>query len=316
MSDQIETSYVKAYKAGFEHEFQQKMSRLRPYVRQEPFTSAEFQFFDRLGVADDVNEVLTRYGDTPLNEVSHDRRRVAMRDWDWAKLVDRKDLYRVLTDPSTEYTQAAVMSFNRKMDDVLIGAFDGDVYTGKEGNTTVSFVSEVADSVATGNGTTTEGTVISDTYDGLSAAAAKNLTIEKLLAAKESLLSNEYLDDGEELYIVVTANQLFTMLQREDVKSADYNTVKALAAGQLNDAWGFKFIRCERLPKSGDVRSCFAFTRKSMLLSVAKELTIDVGPRRDKRNIPQIYINMSFNATRMWGEQVVKILCDETKAAD
>ena len=46
---------------------------------------------------------------------------------------------------------------------------------------------------------------------------------------------------------------------------------------------------------------------------MAEDITVDVGPRRDKRNSVQVYVAADFGATRMWEEAVVEVLCDETK---
>ena len=74
---------------------------------------------------------------------------------------------------------------------------------------------------------------------------------------------------------------------------------------------GFKFIRTNRLAVSGTVRDCICWEKQGMLLAVNSELEVDVGPRRDKRNSLQIYVQGHFGATRMWEEKVIKIQCDE-----
>jgi hypothetical protein len=74
MSFQIDTALVQSYKRNIEIKFQQRVSRLRPFVRVES-QNAEFDFYDRIGPTD-AAEVLTRHGDTPLMSTPHDRRRV------------------------------------------------------------------------------------------------------------------------------------------------------------------------------------------------------------------------------------------------
>lgn len=309
----IEEHYIQLYREGLEMAFQQKDSRLRPYVMTTSH-NGEFEYFDRLGVADDVNEIVSRYGDTPMNDVPHDRRRIGMRDFDWAKLVDKKDLIRVLTDPTSPYTQAAVMSFNRKIDDVIIENIFGTAQLGKTGSRTISFVGETSDQVAVGNNETTEGITVSDTYKGPGVTpAATNLTIAKLRAVKRQMMADEVIDQEDVLNVFMSANQFDALLREEKIISADYNVRRRLEQGAITDWGGFRFIHTERLPKSGDIRSCVVSLPKGLLFAEATGLEIDVGPRRDKRNIPQIYIKKSFNATRMWGECVARVLCDETK---
>ena len=115
----IETSYKNMFKEGFEQAFQQSNSRLRPYVEVESQAS-EFDYYDRVGLADDMSEDTQRYGDNPVNEIPHDRRRIGLRDFELGKPIDEKDLIRVVSDPTNAYTTAMVASAHRKVDDLII----------------------------------------------------------------------------------------------------------------------------------------------------------------------------------------------------
>ena len=137
MSNQITTAFVNQYRANVDWLLQQKGSVLRPYLRNET-QNAEFQFYDRIGPTAAV-EVLTRHADTPLIETPHDRRRVHLRDFDWADLIDRKDRIRLLIDPTSPYAQNAAFALGRSMDDVIIENFFGTAYTGKTGATSTTF---------------------------------------------------------------------------------------------------------------------------------------------------------------------------------
>jgi hypothetical protein len=297
MSIQIDTALVQAYKSNIEIQFQQKGSRLRPLIRQET-QHAEFDFYDRIGPTDAV-EVKTRHGDTPLISTPHDRRRVSLRDFDWADLIDKKDKLRMLADPTSPYVQNAVYALGRKMDDVIIEAAFGTAYIGKTGSTTQAFAS---------------ASEIAVSYVESGAAANSNLTIGKLRRARYLLDKEEAAnkEDGASLYIVVDPSQLQSMLQRTEVTSSDYNTVKALVQGELDTYMGFKFIKSNRLPKTGNIREVLAFESQGLLVASGAEVTVDVGPRRDKRNSVQVYACGTFGASRMWEEKVLRIKCDET----
>jgi hypothetical protein len=296
MSFQVDTALVQTYKSNIEIQFQQKGSRLRPYVRVES-QNAEFDFYDRIGAVDAV-ENTGRHQDTPLVSTPHDRRRVHLRDFDWADLVDKKDKLRMLADPTSSYTQNAVWALGRRMDDCIIESAFGIAYTGKTGTTAVQFDAANQDVAAN--------------YVESGGPVASNLTIGKLRRARFLLTRKDQLDDDMEmLYMAVTASQIDALLRTTEVTSADYNTVKALAAGAIDTFMGFKFIRLERLPKTGNDRSCLAWSTGGLLLAVADEVNVDVGPRRDKRNSTQIYVCGSYNASRMWEEKVVRVFCTE-----
>jgi hypothetical protein len=295
MSFQIDKAFVQTYKSNIEVQFQQMGSRLRPLVRQES-QNAEFDFYDRIGPTDAV-EILNRHSDTPLVETTHDRRRVSLRDYDWADLIDRQDKLKMLADPTSPYTVNAAYALGRKVDQVIIDAAFGTAYTGKTGSSTVAF---------------NANQTIANTYVETGSATASNLTIGKLRRARFLFDSNEAAMDGEPLYAVVTASQIQSLLKTTEITSADYNTVKALVNGELNTFMGFNFVRTELLPKAGNIRDCLFFAQQGLCLAVAQDINVDVGPRRDKRNSVQIYVSASFGASRMWEEKVLKVQCDET----
>lgn len=296
MSFQVDTALVQAYRANIDLKFQQMGSRLRACVRNES-QAAEYEFYDRIGPVDAV-EVTSRHADTPLISTPHDRRRVGLRDFDWADLIDNKDKIRMLADPTSSYVTNAVMSMGRAMDDVILQAAVGTAYTGKTGSTSTTFAtaSEIAvDYVESGS------------------AANSNLTIGKLRRARYLLDKAEATTEGQyDLYLVVDPSQIQSLLRTTEVTNSDYNTIKALVAGEIDTYMGFKFIKSNRLTVASSIRSCIAFERQGLLLATGMEIKVDVGPRRDKRNSVQVYVCGSFGATRMWEEKVLRIKCDET----
>lgn len=298
MSHQVETSLVNTYKSNIEIQFQQKGSRLRDTVMNGS-QKAEFDFYDRIGPTD-VVENTSRHSDTPLIQTTHDRRRLGLKDYDWADMIDKKDKIRMLADPTSPYTMNAVYAFGRQMDRTIITAATAVAYTGKTGTTQVAHpaASQVAvDYVETG------------------AATNSNLTIGKLRYIRFLLTSTEVVSEEDEELItaVVTASQIQSLLRTTEVTSADYNTVKALVAGNVDTFMGFKFKRTQLLPKSGNNRTNLFYPKSAIQLAWGEDVTVDVGPRRDKRNSTQVYVCMSLGASRMWEEKVISVLCDETK---
>jgi hypothetical protein len=209
------------------------------------------------------------------------------------------DKVKMLADPTSSYTQNAAYALGRKVDATIIDAAFGTAYTGKTGSSTTTF--------------SANQTVASD-YVESGGATASNLSIAKLRRARFLLDSTEAAMDGEPLYAVVTASQIQSLLSSTQVTSSDFNSVKALVAGEVDTFMGFKFIRTELLPKAGNVRSTLFFAQQGLCLATAQDITVDVGPRRDKRNSVQVYVSASFGASRMWEEKVLKVNCDESAA--
>lgn len=295
MSFQVDAAYVQQYRNNVSMLVQQKGSRLRPFVRVEPQNS-EFEFYDRIGATEAV-EITGRHQDTPLVSTPHDRRRVSLRDYDWADLIDRQDKLKMLIDPTSAYAMNAVFAMGRKMDDAIIGAAFDTAYSGKTGQTSVSFPA---------------GNQVAVNYVESGSAANGNLTIGKIRRAKEIL--DAYDNDPDEARIMTcTANSLHSLLRNIEITSQDYNVVKALVEGKVDTFMGFKFVRTQRLLTDGSgYRRHIAWVQSKLLLAVSQDPMVDVGPRRDKRNSMQVYVTMGIGATRMEEEGVVEIKVDET----
>lgn len=295
MSFQVDAAYVNQYRNNVSMLVQQKGSRLRPFVRVEPQNS-EFEFYDRIGATDAV-EITGRHQDTPLVSTPHDRRRVSLRDYDWADLIDRQDKLKMLIDPTSAYAMNAVFAMGRKMDDAIIGAAFDSAYSGKTGQTTVSFPA---------------GNQVAVNYVESGSAANGNLTIGKIRRAKEIL--DAYDNDPDEARIMTcTANSLHSLLRNIEITSQDYNVVKALVEGKVDTFMGFQFVRTQRLlTDASGYRRHIAWVQSKLLLAVSQDPMVDVGPRRDKRNSMQVYVTMGIGATRMEEEGVVEIKVDET----
>jgi hypothetical protein len=184
-----------------------------------------------------------RHADTPLISTPHVRRRVAPTPFDWADLIDNFDRPTLITDPTSKYAVNAVAAMNRAIDDEIIAAALAVAYGGRDGTTTYAFPTSTHQIVH----------------------GSASLTIAKLLSAKEILDSYEN-DPDEPRFLALNAKQVTALLNTTEIKSADYNTVKALAAGQIDSFLGFKFIRTERLLKVSTTRSCLAWSQSSILL--------------------------------------------------
>lgn len=327
----IETSFKNRFREGFDQSFQQMRTLLRGAVMNGRQAS-EFDFMDRLGLADEMNEVTARFGDTPANDVPHERRRIGLRDFDWGKGVDDKDLIRVVSDPTNDYTQAAVFTANRKVDDIIIEAITADAFTGKAGGTTVTFVDTNAQKITVGavsnenNQVTTSGdfVVTAGNVEGIDIATDyapgggidSNITIEKMIAVRETMLRLEAIQPGDVLTWVLHPNQQSALLRLTELTSIDFNSTKVLVNGMVSSFMGFQFIYSNRIPLvSGTThRETYVLGPKAIQLNFSKDTDVDIFRRPDKKNIPWILIKLGLGATRMWGEHAARVRCDETVA--
>jgi hypothetical protein len=290
MSSEITTAFVQQYSANVQMLAQQMGSRLREAVDVESVTGKN-SYFDQVGVtAAQIRS--SRHADTPQIDTPHSRRRVSLADYEWADLIDDQDKVRMLIDPTSSYAKAAAAAMGRSMDDVIITALGGTAYTGETGSTSTALPS-------------TQKFATSNQSDGL--------TIAKLLDAKKKLDLKD-VDPSLKRYVVCGATQISDLLATTEVKNSDYNTVKALAMGQVDSFLGFKFIMSNRLnfdATNTDDRLVFAFTEDAVKLGIGKDITARISERDDKSYATQVYYCMSIGATRMEEEKVVQIPCNE-----
>jgi len=290
MSINITTAFVEQYSSNVTMLSQQMGSKLRGAVDVET-VKGKNAFFDQIGsVAAQVRS--TRHGSTPQLDTPHSRRRVSLSDYEWADLIDDLDKVRMLIDPTSAYARAAAAAMGRSMDDVIISALGGSSDTGPAGGTPVPLPS--AQKVST-----------ADQADGL--------TISKLLSAKY-ILDAADVDPSIKRYIVVGPKQIQDLLNTTEVKSSDFNTVKALAQGDINSFMGFEFITSTRLAfdaTNTDDRLCYAFTADAIKLAIGSDVKARIDERNDKSYATQVYYSMAIGATRMEEAKVVQIPCDE-----
>lgn len=296
MASTIDTAFVNSYHGLLEHQFQQRGSRLRGTVRNVTQNS-EYDYWDRLGTST-AHEMTTRHADTTYDDEGITRRRNQVTGYNTAKLFDNQDKLRMIIDPTSGFAESQAMALGRKMDSIIITAASGSAYSGKTGATTVSYDTDFR---------------IAVDYVESGAAANSNLTIGKLRRARYLLDSNEAVMDGEALTICVTASQVQSLLRSTEVTSSDYNTVKALVAGEINTFLGMNFVRTELLTKSGNNRTCLVYPSSAILLGVGQDIVTRINEMPNKQYSVQVYSEATFGATRLWEEKVIEILCDETK---
>ena len=290
MSTQITTSFVEQYSSNVTMLSQQMGSKLRGAVDVENVRGTN-AFFDQIG-ATTASVRSSRHGNTPQVNTPHARRRVSLADYEWADLIDDQDKVRMLVDPTSSYAKAAAAAMNRAIDDVIITAFDAAAATGVAGGTSTALPS--SSKFSTANQT-----------DGM--------TIAKLRQAK-FFFDNGSVDPSLKRFVVCGPKQIQDLLATTEVTSADFNTVRALAAGDISSFLGFDFIMSTRLSLDStntDDRKCFAFTEDAIKLAIGKDVSAKITERADKSYATQVYYCMSLGATRMEEEKVFLLPCDE-----
>ena len=294
MSQQIDANFVQAYSNTFYETGQQMSARFAPFVMLAGGIVGASKSMERVGKVD-AYDITSRHADTRYVETPHSRRWLDLTDKGAAELVDEMDEIRLLADPKSKYPKIMVQALNRAKDDVIYAAIRGTARTG--GGTQVL---PSAQKIAEG------GT---------------GLTLAKLLTAKELLDAAEIeADEGQDMtgqgptpsrVIACSSKQLTNLYGTTEIKNIDYNSVKALAEGQINTFLGFRFIRSERLAKSGTTRYAVAWCKPAVALGIGKDIVTSIDTLPTKNYSVQVYARMSIGAVRLEDEGVVEIGCFE-----
>lgn len=289
MSFQVTTAFVQQYTTNVQLLLQQRGSKLREACTAGSYTGKAAKAIEQVGPVT-AQKRTTRHADTPLISTPHGARWVFPTDFEWADLIDDQDKLRMLIDPTSPYALNGAYALGRSMDDLIIEAALGTAKTGENGSTDTPFA------------TATQTIVV----------GASRMTVAKLRTAKRILMQNDVDFANDPAYIAVTARQIEDLLATTEVTSSDYNTVKALAMGDIDTFMGFRFIQTERLPLdgSGD-RRCFAWVRSGMHVGLWNDIETKISERADKSYANQVYVKGTFGATRTEEKKVVEIICDE-----
>ena len=296
MSFQVTEAMVQQYGTNFRQLYQQRQSRLAPWCQMESGIVGQSKSVERIGKAE-AYDITSRHADTKYVEVPHSRRWLDLQDKGWAELIDEMDKIRMLADPTSPYSQLAVAALNRAKDDIILAA-------------------------ARGNARTNAGLIALPSSQKI-AVSSSNLTMAKLLATKEILDANE-VDDDQSMAMdgqsateqssrvfVVSAKMLTNLYGTTEIKSVDYNSVKALAQGQIDTFLGFKFVRSERLAKDATATTGYAvaYAKSCIGLGIGKDIVSSIDVLPGKNYSVQIYARMSIAATRLEDEGVVEVAC-------
>ena len=178
----------------------------------------------------------------------------------------------------------------RKKDELILDAFTKTQTTGELG------AGASAPAVTTVFGT--DGTADRDA-----------ITVENLINVRTHLLSED--DTDEEMFACMTAYQVAQLLDDTRISSSDYNTVKALVAGQVDTFMGFKFIQVASSVNpvtfgtagaAASARPVFFWKKSGIVLSTGVNesgSSARITERADKSYSTQIYYCASYGSARM-----------------
>jgi len=296
------TSLPEHYQTDFadnwEHLVQQKESRLEGKCQRVTVKGKE-RTFSQLGKSK-MRLITTRNGATVPSNTAMAKRWLRPKGYDEVTFIDEFDSVALgeLPTPESEHVINHAMAAKRTMDQVIIDALEGTSYIGETGVTAVDLGA---------------GQKVAVDYVPSGAPANSGLTLAKLARGKYILDKAEV--DAEGRFFIHTAKQLNDLLVNViEIKSSDYNNVKALVDGTVNRFLGAEFVMTELLTLvvATDVRTCILYQRDGVALGIGAEKSAKISVRDDINETIQVRTKMMLGATRKEEERVVLIYSDES----
>ena len=280
MSISLSNAFVTLFDAEVKQAFQGK-AMLVGAVRQRRGVEGSTVKFPKFGKGVATPRI-AQSDVTPLN-VAFSSVTCTLSDYNAAEYSDIFNQAKVNFDERQELVQVLSNAIGRRQDQMILDAL---------GNTSTSLT-------------------VSNDIGG----SDTNMNVAKLREAKKLLDKNNVPPEGR--HIILHANGLASLLSETAVTSSDFNTVKALVAGEINTFLGFTFhILGDRseggLAVDGSLdRTCFAFHKDALGYAEG------IAPRTEINYIPEktsFLVNSVFSAGSIIidDEGIVKITARES----
>lgn len=238
MSINLSNAAVQQFDDIVKHQYQAR-GRLREGVTQRNGVTGDQYKFTRMGQGI-ANQKATQADVTPMN-VDHQRQTAILERWIAAEYTDIFDNDEVNFDEMNELGTTIAKALGRRDDQIIINAWTGGTYSATP--------------------------TVGDADTGLDiAAGGTNMTVDKLRQINARFQDLE-IEDGMK-HITMTPAGLQSLLADEEVTSSDFNTIRALVAGELDTFLGMKFhilgVRSEGgLAQAGNIVTGYAWHMES-----------------------------------------------------
>lgn len=282
MTDTVTKQFITQFDKSLRLAAQQKDSRLERTVVDRGTIEGSSFTINNLGSVE-MDENVTRHGDTIWSDIEHSARIAPMRDFFKALPLDRADIPKMAVNPVTggQYMTTLVAANNRKKDQIIYEAALGTINTVD----------------GTANYSLPAGQII--------AAGGTGLTKAKIIQAKSILFGNEA--DDEEAFFLYDSLALTQILADTTLTSADFLAGRMLQEGTLTGKFlGFSWIHYERIQNNAGVRTTAAYTKDAIHFGRGFQEG-DVTKRPDKKNSWQVSMAGSYAAGRQDEKKVVQV---------
>ncbi len=294
---------------------QQKMALLESAVMHESVAGTESKSFDMI----DKIEMQRKEGtnpETPRNDISTQRRWLFHDPFQSAVQLDEDDDLEMKLDRTGPITREFRYARNRKVDDIILSAFEMQVQSGRRNNSgTLTWAGQSGDIKYTD--TSGGRTIPHDCSEGNCSASATGLTVEKVQLVNEYFAKMEC-DPEIPIFGLISPRQWTNLEGEEQYVNVDYNTDKPLATGIMLKHWmNINWIRSNKIVKGSqndvdgdtDVFECWFWAKDGIILGVADSFSVKLESRADLSGAQQIRVHMNMGSMRHNEDKVIKMEC-------
>jgi hypothetical protein len=300
-------SITPAFQLEFENAFrmvtQQTESRLKKFVTMVNF-KGKLQRCTYFAADEDPEEVTERAGATQVTDLAVTNRWMGSKLYAKAHRFDEYDGTNLgdMPDLQGPLMRSIENAFARHCDSRIISAVRDAAITGTE------------DALTTTAFGASQTIAVNATAPGVSATNS-NITIEKLIQARELLTTNEVfgqdINSLETPVCAIGPKQVSALLRINEFKSGDYN-YRALMEGEINPFLGMRFVVVPtRLPVASSVRECLIWMPSGIQFRFGEHRAdVDVLPTQS--HSIQARVRALSGGVRLEEVKALKVFCDET----
>ncbi len=308
LSKGVDNLFVDQFDNTLYHLLQQTESKFQQAVDVKPLLNAEDKAFDAIGKLA-LTEKTGRNPQTPIEDITTQRRWVNTDPFHKAVLKDKDDDLSMIVEPSSDIMQEFVAAVNRKKDDIILAAIDGDVTSGRRAGSSITWASQLGNAKYTGvdsNGDVNGRTIAHDTAVGNCSASDTGLSVEKIQLVKEYFANNDASDDTP-IWAAISPRQATNLFGQTQYISNDFSNGKPMTTGRIIPNWhGINWIVSTKVLKGSsndvdgdvDVFRCPFWLQNGLILGVQDMISTEMSIRDDLSYSQQIYVHMNMGAMR------------------
>ena len=304
MATSIDNAIVMQFSDQFDHAFQQRVPRLRRYVRMRTGVVGNQTQFNIMGESSMVEITGQRHSLTPWIDIASQSRWASKRDFNHPVMLDWADKPEVLIDLEQGYAMAGAMAAARTADGIIHSAVTGTAYSGVNGATPVTFDTTAITSAGAQQGAV--GNLVAAGGTGLTVAKVR--TVRAIFDAREVGVDDYNAGVRDAFVWIVNAGAMQQLMSETTATSGDFVSDKPLTEGTIHHFMGFDFYIYNGLANTtGTTFRTLVWHRMAMGFAIWRERDLFVDRLPEHNNSTGVSYMMSMGAVRIQDKGVLAV---------